>query len=316
MPTVGIVLINWNSAEYTLRCVSSIERGDFKDYRIYVVDNASADNSLETLSRLGNSVQLIANKSNDGWAGGGNVGVKAAMADGCEHIFLLNNDAEVQVDTIGRLVAAGDALGPSVVLGSLVIDKPTEEIQFLGTEIDPGSGTPRWFNQTADAHLVRQDYIPSATIHGAALFARADHFRKVGLFDERFFLNFDDTDWCTRAIKAGLRCMVVTLAMVEHFTSGSIGGVESPLQFYFLYRNELLFGRKHCSPRQRLVIVARMARAFLRTVRREMTARPRAFRQTRAAVRGVLDFVLRRFGDCPTSIRRLHAEWRARPAAA
>jgi GT2 family glycosyltransferase len=147
--------------------------------------------------------------------------------------------------------------------------------------------------------------------YGAALFARSDHFRRVGLFDERLFLNFEETDWCLRASKAGLRCVIVRHAVAPHFTSASIGGRDSPLQHYFLSRNELLFGRMHCSARQRLFIAGRLARALARTLRAERRARSAGFPQSRAAARGMLDFALGRFGDCPPHIRRLNAAWRA-----
>jgi GT2 family glycosyltransferase len=308
MASVAVVLINWRSSSFTLKCVNSLRRSDFADYRIYIVDNDSGDDSLSILSSLGSEVQIIANSVNAGWAGGGNVGVEAALADGCQYVFLLNNDAEVRPDTIGRLVEASEALGPDVVLGALVVDRPSGEVQFLGTVEDPASGTPKWLSERAD--LLERRYIESQTSHGAAIFAQGEHFRRVGLFDERFFLNFDDADWCARAKKHGLRCVVVTQAVVDHYTSASIGGVDSPLQLYFLYRNELLYARKHCSGRQRGVVAVRMARLFLRVIRREGRGKRLAFQQSRAAALGVLDYLLGRFGDCPTVIRQLQVQWR------
>jgi GT2 family glycosyltransferase len=315
MPTVGIVLVNWNTADHTLRCVESVRNSRAQDYRIYVVDNASADDSVRRLTGLGEDVRLIANARNDGWAGGVNIGVRAALADACDHIFLLNNDAEVREDTIDRLLAAEAALGPAIVLGCVVVDRRSGEMQFFGTANDPRSGTPRWFDVSTDADRLANDYIDSSMAYGAALFARSDHFRRVGLFDERLFLNFEETDWCLRARRAGLRCVIVRHAVAPHFTSASIGGRDSPLQHYFLCRNELLFGRMHCSPRQRLVIAGRLARALARTIRAERGARSPAFPRSRAAARGMVDYVLRRFGDCPAHIRRLNAAWRERIAA-
>jgi GT2 family glycosyltransferase len=312
MPAIAIVLVNWNTADHTLRCIASVRSSRAQDYRIYVVDNASADDSVRRLTGLGEDVRLIANPRNDGWAGGVNIGVGAALSDGCDYIFLLNNDAEVRDDTIDRLLAAEAALGPDVVLGCVVVGRRDGQMQFFGTATDPQFGTPRWFDVSTDADRLAGDYIDSSMAYGAALFVRAEHFRRIGLFDERLFLNFEETDWCMRAAQAGLRSVVVRHAIVPHFTSASIGGRDSPLQHYFLSRNELLFGRMHCTPRQRLFIAGRLARALARSVRAERATRSPAFPRSRAAARGIFDYALRRFGDCPPHIRRLNAAWRER----
>ena len=165
---------------------------------------------------------------------------------------------------------------------------------------------------------------------GAALFFRADVARQIGLFDERFFLVYEDSDWCFRARRAGFACLTVPSARVWHKVGTSFGSEASPLRTYFSTRNKLLLGRKeYVAPR----VVAYSACSIAPSVSwsSASTGRHRA-RCTKSCCwsigefarewkrkihdpqevahrRAVLDYVFRRFGDCPPQIRVLTKAW-------
>src|ERR1700761_9533005 len=105
-PKVGIILVNWNAWRDTIECLESLRRLEYPNFSTYVVDNDSADGSADRLKEWDRKVRVIPSGSNRGWAGGCNVGIRAARNDGCKHIFLLNNDALVEPDTVTRLVEA------------------------------------------------------------------------------------------------------------------------------------------------------------------------------------------------------------------
>jgi GT2 family glycosyltransferase len=289
---IAVVIVNWNGWEDTIAAHQSLSQSEGQDWHLIVVDNASSDDSLAKLAGLTDTT-LIANPRNDGFAGGCNVGIQAAFEMGSEFIFLLNNDATVHPDTLGKLLSAS-ALHDGVV-GCVVRFAGTTKLQFFGCRTG-WDGAPLWYEQTADAAVLEQALIPSDFIFGAALFAKAETFRRIGLFDERFYLTYEETDWCYRARDAGLSCHIVRDAVVEHQVNKSLGGATSPLQAYFLHRNRLLFLERHAS-------FKRLVRGVLEALKQARYAQGAATR--RAMMIGIRDYFFRRFGDCPASIRTL-----------
>jgi GT2 family glycosyltransferase len=90
---VGIVLLNWNGWRDTVACLQSLRTLDYVPYEVYLVDNASEDDSEFRLRQWDPQLRIIQAGGNLGWAGGCNVGIRAALAEGCAHVYLLNNDA-------------------------------------------------------------------------------------------------------------------------------------------------------------------------------------------------------------------------------
>jgi hypothetical protein len=304
------VVVNWNGWRHTEAALASLERSIYSDWTLTVVDNASSDDSVAQLRMLGSRITLVENADNQGFAGGCNTGIKTAIANGADAIFLLNSDAEVRPDTLGALVAVHAEL-PDAVLGAVVRYTEGGAIQFFGSRTAPGTGAPAWFRSGTDDHELLQPLIPSDFIFGAALFAGTALFEAVGLFDERFFLTYEETDWCYRARAAGSACFIVRDAVVDHVGSAALGSETSPLQAYFLQRNRLLFYEKHVGFR-RLLSGARtdfrwLAQGFGGDVR--TLVRGRRLDPTRRAMFAAWrDYLLRRFGDSPPGVRRLRRD--------
>lgn len=308
-PGIAVVMVNWNGWRDTLDALASLRLSDYGRWRLYVVDNASTDDSVSRLREHAPDALLIASATNEGFAGGCNRGIEAALADGAEAVFLLNNDASVRSDTLSALARAS-ASHPDAVLGAAVRYKGSGEYQFFGSRADRSTGAPEWFRYPGDEGELAQTMIPTDFVFGAALFAPARLFRDVGLFDERFFLTYEETDWCYRARAAGNPSFVVRDAVVEHVGSASLGAATSPLQAYFLQRNRLLFWQKHAGMRR----LMRGARGDLRWLSQGFAADARALAHgrlpdptRRAHFAAWRDWLLRRFGDCPPGVRRLSA---------
>lgn len=309
---VAVICVNWNGWRDTLKCLASLRNSRGACWHLIIVDNASSDESLTQLSDLGDDVTLIAASTNSGWSGGNNLGIRHAMDTGYHLYLLLNNDATVEPDTLRTLIDFKGAQQAGPILGALQLDGKGEEIDFLSATLDPLTGYPIWTNVKQQDIMNLPTTVDTCFIKGAAILIDRVHVDTVGFFDDRFYLNFDETDWCFRAKDAGFALKMVTSARVHHMGSASIGGMSSALQVYFLTRNSLLFGQKHCTPRQRirylrnlywqareLQLVANWSsstwilRIFL--ARHGVDA---AFK------RGILDYLLGRFGDCPPIIRK------------
>lgn len=309
--SVAVVTVNWNGWGNTLKCLDALRLGRGASWRLIIVDNGSTDDSLAHLRDLGPDVVLIETGVNGGWTGGNNIGVQHALDAGFEHIFILNNDAFVKEDCLAQLLATRGSVGPGPVLGPIHrgLDAAGD---FFGSLIDLKTGVP-WTTLSEAQTINAGQLIETAHIKGAGIFAHRRHFETLGLFDNRFFLNSDDTDWCRRAVAAGHRLLLVRAAEILHVGSASLGDFDSPLQTYFLTRNRLLFAETHSTPAQRLRLWRRLAwQARALTGQDAVSAwLPRIWRArdgSAAAFRlGVRDYVRRRFGDCPPEVRVWHA---------
>lgn len=306
---VAVVTINWNAADLTLRCLAALRATQGASWHLYVVDNSSTDGSVDRLAEaLGDAddATLIRSPVNAGWTGGNNMGIARALADGYDALFILNNDAFVRADTLAQLLAVAHAHeGAPPVLGPVHVSAGSGRYDFRVSHREKKTGIPVWTAVEDWGEETRRPTWPTAYVSGAGIFADRRHFDAVGMFDDRFFLNFDDTDWCTRAETAGFPLLMVRDAVIDHVGSASIGGVMSPLQTYFLTRNRLLYAEKHRPAVDRLRLARRQwwrARELgnghaLRMLLPQRDPVAYAFR------RGVLDYLARRFGDCPDSIR-------------
>lgn len=309
--SVAVAVVNWNNWRLSLECLASLRSSVGVDWHLYLVDNASTDGSRDHLVALGEDVTVIASPVNGGWTGGNNLAVRRALADGYPYVFILNNDALVEPDTIATLLHAFRAHGSNPVLGPVHFDHDGETLEFIGADIDARSGLAHIRTARDVALDALPAHYPTAFAKGAGIFTARVHYDRLGLFDDAFYLNYDDTDWCFRARAAGFDVLMLAGARIVHGGSGSIGGALSPLNIYFLARNELLFAERHSSLRQR----PRQLFDFLQQGNR-IPSHPSRLRRfllllfgrtatVRAWRAGVRDYLLRRFGDCPADIRAM-----------
>ena len=311
MASIAVVTVNWRGWPHVLEALASLRTSTHADWRLFIVDNASGDESLDKLADLGPDVTLIANPANSGWAGGCNIGAKAALAEGFDHVFLLNSDAKVRPDTLARLADASAELGDAAVLGCVVRYSESGEVQFCGDERGP-DGLPLWRLPEDRMTIDLPPLAPTETVFGAALFAPRAVWAKVGWLDEIYFLNYEETDWCRHAAKLGVPRWIVTDAVVEHVGNASIGGYESPMQIYFMTRNALLYSSRHSRPIQTLGLLRDDLRLFYHWtgIKRRLTGaglERQPSPRIGALAMAVGHFLIGRFGDAPARVRRVWA---------
>ena len=338
-PRVAVVILNWNGKDDTLACLQSVNKSDYSNYRVVVVDNGSTDSSVVAIKRRFPDVVVLETGRNLGFAGGNNVGIRYASDTAADYVFLLNNDTVIASDLIDALVNASISLPERSILGpKIYFHSDPHSLWFAGGRWLPAKlrfshVAYRKPDSRSNSQLSETDYVT-----GCALFARTSAFDAVGLLDERFFLTYEETDWCYRAKDLGYRCFVVPAARVWHKVSVSFGGAQSPMVAYFMTRNRLLWGRKHLSRRDRLSLYLQSWRTLRRilappfVIRRESkftlklyvwaigswyrnVLRNFGHPGNMAILFGIRDYALRRFGDCPARIRRINDKWRnASPA--
>lgn len=222
---VGVIVLNWNGWDDTQACLESLFVLTGVRPRLYVVDNASADGSPEKLAAAyGGRITLIQNRENLLYAGGNNAGLLRALADGCSHLLLLNNDTVVDPQLITELLRAAEREPQAILCPKIYYADRPETLWYAGGRIALRRAriSHRGIRELDRGQYDRMEETGWAT--GCALFGPRAVFETVGLLDESFQLYSEDVDYCLRARRAGFRIVYVPAAKVWHKVSASLGG--------------------------------------------------------------------------------------------
>jgi GT2 family glycosyltransferase len=243
-PLVFTVILNWNSIADTRECLSSLQKADYENNRIVVVDNGSEEAEGAALNaEFGDRIHLIESPGNLGFAGGANIGIRHALKQGADYVLLLNNDTTVEPGFLSALVrgmaAREDAA--AVCPKAYYYDAP-EVIYSAGGSVNRWLGTAR---QVGNGQIDRGQFDEIAErgyADGVCILMSRQAIESVGLLDEDYFAYWEETDWCARARENGLRCYYVPDARIWH----KAARVQSPTnQYRFIFRrNALMFVRK------------------------------------------------------------------------
>lgn len=255
-PKVSAVTVNWNSLKVTIECLESLQKVNYPNFEVIVVDNASTDGSAEKIEELFPEMTLIKSEKNYGWGGGTNVGLKYAMESGSDYIWLLNNDLVVEPDALGKLVAAAERTNEAVLVSPILYFYSTRtRIQHCGSEFDWKNYVVRNISDLGEiASINEKDFWTWCT----AVLVKREVVEKVGYFDEKYFIYFDDLDYSARAMSAGCRHKLESSAKVYHRShSADVGGIRShPLHyFYYMTRNEYWFWKERAKGLKRMVFL-------------------------------------------------------------
>lgn len=255
---IGIVILNYNSAADTIQCVHEIQKNTSRPYHIYIVDNASKDNSLNELKNVfaeNITVSIMAAEKNGGYSMGNNIGLRKAFYDGCLYAAIVNPDIRIwqnaldfMVETLedheNLAIVGGKILTPKGDLGMLNMEPYTLKelllsisgklskiarlfgIKLEKNEYDETKGNPQIFN---------------GPVHGCCFVARMDILQEIGYFDERFFLNFEENVlWCKYS-KLGYLSAIQSKAVVTHMCSKTILSRGNAFQTRCLYESAVKY---------------------------------------------------------------------------
>ena len=232
-PQITIIVVNFNGGEDILACLNSIFHGKSEaEFEVLVVDNGSTDNSLVQIRAQFSSVKLLELGENRGFAAACNEGMKAAQG---RAILLLNPDTEVREDAIAKMHSALIANPNWGIVGAKMLDKnsrPYRAARRFPAARDLASQTTglarlfphsRRFNGYLYGEQEIEDLSEVEQIEGSCLMISEDARAKVGGLDERFFIFFEEVEWCKRVREAEFECHVVRDAEVVHKISTTMG---------------------------------------------------------------------------------------------
>lgn len=238
----GVVVLNYKNADDTLACLDSLERSDDLDLDIVVVDNGPDGPEFAQLrDRVGRRGEAIASGGNLGYAAGNNIGIARVLERGCELVWVLNPDTLVEPSTLPmlreHLAAVPDCgiVGPRIVLSG----RPPR-IWFDGGLIDREIGAVRHLNAGKVADRVPPEVLDVDYVTGACMLVRRSMIEDIGPIPEKYFLYYEETDWCVRAQRAGWRIMVDQHAQMTHHKRSS-DALPKPYYLYYMTRNRFLF---------------------------------------------------------------------------
>ncbi|MAT89111.1 MAG: glycosyl transferase [Flavobacteriaceae bacterium] len=230
MPTVSIIIINYNTADYTLQCVSAVQQHTHPDisYKIIVVDNASEEADYQHLKKnlpaLPN-IQLIGSSTNTGFGGGNMLGVEKATGS---YLLFLNNDAFLLNDCLSILYDFMETHPKAGVATAQNYDQHGK----LVPSFDHNKGLRRLLLGRGFLEAISPKRYPKRKkeytqplevdwVNGAFLFFRRSAFEQAGGFDTRIFLYFEEMDICHRLRKKGYASILIPAAKIEHHQGAS-----------------------------------------------------------------------------------------------
>lgn len=237
-----VVLVNYKRAQDTLECLESL-RALSEDVRTIVVDNASGGSDLRELRDKCETV--IGLTENLGFAGGNNVGIAQALADGADFIWLLNNDTIVQEDTLSRMLET-IRLDPQIgIVGSKIYYyHDRTRLWYVGATISKLGKARHTGLDELDTGQHGTSFRDVGYVTGCSMLVRREVIEDIGMLPEHYFMYYEDVEWSLRAQRAGWRTVVEPQSVLWHKEGASSGGKwrnPSAAQDYFDLRNGWLF---------------------------------------------------------------------------
>ncbi|MDF2379318.1 MAG: glycosyltransferase family 2 protein [Candidatus Gracilibacteria bacterium] len=261
-PHIAIIILNWNGLEDTQQCVDSVLKNSYPNYSIMIIDNASDNNEAQKIKDYINSkkitntfptvIHVTENNSNLGFAGGNNVGIKKALSDGADWIFLLNNDTTVDPNFLTNIISTQDFTfpkdsnipNPGIVSTMMINYYDHNKLDNIGHDLlTTGDTIPRARNQQPEKYSIlktqnSQFQTTFGACAGAALYS-APMLTQIGLLDDDFFLNYEDSDLSLRAITSGWKTVFCPTSKVYHKINASIGKIKDTSYRIRSQRNQL-----------------------------------------------------------------------------
>lgn len=272
MKKIYIVIINYGNHKDTLECLNSLLKINKTKFKLntIVVDNHPEKRiriDENNFSKIG--LKIIVSPRNTGFSGGMNLGIKEALGGKADYILIQNNDTYVKEDFLEKLFEFSEENeNAGIVAPKIYFAKGYEFHKDRYKEAEQGKiiwyagGKIDWENvvgrhigvdeiDTGEFDNVSETELAS----GCSMLISSDVFKKIGLFDEKYFLYYEDADLCIRAKKAGFKIYYIPKSVVWHKNAGSAGGSGSELQDYYITRNRLLFGLKYAPMRSKIALI-------------------------------------------------------------
>ena len=243
MNRVGIILVNYNGYEDTVECLKSLQKINYKNFVVIVVDNASTKAPTDTqIEYIRNNSIYYQTNSNLGFSGGNNVGIKIAKENDCSFVLLLNNDTTVEPDFLDELMSAQSTHKNTGIVTGKIYYYAKDKIWSAGGKYNRNTGVTSQFGGKDSKEFNKSGFITFAT--GCLMLIPMKVIKEVGYLAESYFLYSEDTDYCQRVIDADFNIYYCASSIIYHKVSASVGNM-SAMQERYMMRNNLYMIQKY-----------------------------------------------------------------------
>jgi GT2 family glycosyltransferase len=297
MKKITAITVNYARDESVHKLIESLEKSTIEGFTldVIVVDNAPVK-PFEKLNDYKLNVTVIRPGQNCGFSGGNNIGIRKALKNGVDYLLLVNDDTTVLPDMVinlKKVLESDESIGvasPKIYFAKghefhkkrYTPDQLGRVFWFAGghTDWDHAKSVHRGVDEVDSGQYEKTEEIDFAT--GCCMMIKKEVLEKIGLFDEKYFLYYEDDDLCQRIKKRGYKIYYVPTAAMYHENASSSGGAGNVLHDYFLTRNQMIFGMKYAPFRTKVALVKQSL--LLIAIGREYQKK------------GIWDFYLGRYG--------------------
>lgn len=236
-PSVYALILNWCCAHETAACVEQIEKSDYPNCKILIIDNGSTDGSGEFLQKRFPKHSFIQTGKNLGYAGANNIGIKYALEHGAQYVWIVNPDVSVGPSSLEKMIDVMIENKEAGIAGPRLCQRYKNETRYQdGAGLDKQRGYVPIHKPEADiTSLTKEKTIDADYIVGCSMLLKSEMIKRIGLIREDFFMYREDVELCLRAQKNGWKTVVCTSAM-----DGREMGVNPNFPYWFKRNNVVL----------------------------------------------------------------------------
>lgn len=254
---IGIVILNYNTADDVIKAIHYIKTHVNYNYHVYLVDNHSKEDCVEKLRVTYDNdpiVTLMVSEENKGYSGGNNIGIKQAVSDNCDAVLILNPDVELQNDIISIMV--NEFTDQIVCVAPKVFDLNGNDGQRIRPEYNFKYA---FFNKKPLYYIrklfkgdnyykydVNEKFVFDGFPSGCCFLIRSDAFEKVGFFDDNVFLYSEELILANKLTELQMKCCYVPEAVVRHNEGTSTRKISTAFIDYHMYASEYYLLKKYC----------------------------------------------------------------------
>ena len=258
--SIAVILINWNSYEYTRNCIQSLNKMEFKDFDIILVDNGSMDGSDDKLVKDFPDLIFLKIIHNIGFTGSNNLALNHCINRGYKYSMMLNNDTIVEPDFLEVLNKYMES-NPYVaaVQPKIYFEHDRGLLWNAGSYFNrwTGQASTEGYNKRVTANSDKLKEVDWIT--GCGLLVRTELLKTAGLLDESLFMYYEDVDLSFRIKRSGLKLMYVPDSIIYHIAGAAYKtkkktkeGIVNPIVHYHNARNQIWMIKKYLSPFQKI----------------------------------------------------------------
>lgn len=255
LPSVLVVVLNWMKYEDTINCVQSLQQLSYSNFKIFVVDNASQNESVEKIKETFPEELVIQSPTNNGYAAGNQFGVEYALANNFDLVWVLNNDCVVRPDSLTELIKSYQQFGDALYSNTTLLSENPDIIHYAGTyAIDEPLNPEKYPTYDKLKGELLEKHISElkdkeARIYGHSMLIPVTVIRKFGFMDLEYFMFCEETDYTLSLHKKGIPSRYVAKAIITHISTSTfkLSPKMKYVGIYYGVRNRIFMDKHHPS---------------------------------------------------------------------